>query len=474
MRIRTSLFSSLLVFGVSASARAQSAEAIAGVSDSFDAAELIPSAASGLPPILSGQEPGARERGAQVPSASAATAPREWFGESAWWTWSRATGDWNGARTSLDNAGFTVSGSVITEWSDVFSGGEGKKSAYRFLLDLNVTANLEQLIDLKDGTVFVDFQTANTTTGAMFHGGFQPYSNIAIDGSITQASQAWYEQWLFDRVLRIKVGKVDANTEFAYIPAAGGFINASAGFTPTIFALPTYPNASTSLNAFVYPTEHIYIGAGVYDGATTVDGVQTGAYGPATFFSDDSSDDWFLIAEAGVTLESLGAWSDVRAGVGAWWHSGDFTSFSGDSVDGAGGFYALAEARVWTSAEGEGAVGADPDCECGRGLFVFAQYGYTNDAVCDVSQQFGIGATLIGSLFNRENDSTGAYVSLVDFTNDPAAGFGANETSIELFYDIAVTPALHIKPDLQWFVNPSGDASMNDAVVGTLRFIIVF
>ena len=42
-------------------------KALAGVSDSFDAAELIPAAASAFEPILSGQDPGGRERGAAVP-----------------------------------------------------------------------------------------------------------------------------------------------------------------------------------------------------------------------------------------------------------------------------------------------------------------------------------------------------------------------------------------------------------------------
>jgi hypothetical protein len=63
------------------------------------------------------------------------------------------------------------------------------------LLDLNLTVELEKLVGLKGGTVFADFQNADTGVGALVHGGFQPYSNIAIDGSITQLSQLWYEQW---------------------------------------------------------------------------------------------------------------------------------------------------------------------------------------------------------------------------------------------------------------------------------------
>ncbi len=474
--LHASLLASLLAACTAHSAFAQDGEIVddddlAGVSDTFDAAELIPAAAaSAFPPILSGQEPGARERGAAVPVAPAADLPREWFGVSDWWTWSRATGDWSGARTTLDDAGIVFEGSLISEWSDVFRGGTANNSSFRYLLDLNLTLELETLIGLKGGSVFLDFQNADTGNGALFHGAFQPYSNIAIDGSITQLSQAWYEQWLFEDVVRIKLGKVDANTEFAYIPAAGGFINASAGFTPTIFALPTYPNASTSFNAFVYPSESTYIGAGIYDGATAVDGVPTGSRGPSTFFSDDVSDDWFFIAETGVTFEDFGPVHDFRAGLGGWWHTGDFTTFSGGNEDGAGGLYALAEARVWGPELNE----AEECCECCRGLFLFAQCGFANDAVSTVTQQFGGGLSLIGTFAGRDDDSAGVYISYVDFTNDPAAGFGASETSIELFYDFALTPALHLKPDLQYFINPGGDSSIENAFVGTLRLTLVF
>ncbi len=465
-----SILAAALVLSSSSGALAQDAGNVVLGGESSDVAELIPATSAGLPPILSGQEPGARERGATSEPAAAVDSAREWFTASPWWTWQRATGDWDGARNALDDAGIAFAGSLISEWSDVFRGGIDQKSAFRFLLDLNLSLDLSKLAGIEGGSVFLDFQTADAGSGAQFYGEFQTYSNIAIDGSITQLSQAYYEQWLFDRALRVKVGKVDANTEFAYIASAGGFINASSGFTPTIFALPTYPNASTSVNLFVYPSEHTYLGAGVYDGATAVDGVPTGSRGPSTFFSDDESDDWFFIAEAGVTLESFGSMNDARAAVGGWWHTGDFTAFSGGNEDGAGGFYALAEARVW----GPQAEESDAACPCCDGLFVFAQYGWAQDAVSVATQQIGGGVTLVGTFASRENDSTGLYISYVDFTNDASGLYGASETSFELFYDIALTPSVHLKPDLQYFVNPGLDASTDDALVGTLRLTIVF
>lgn len=442
---------------------------LAGAGDVADVAELIPSAASGIPPILPGQEAGAHQKPKPAGDAAATgDAPREWFGGAPWWEWSTMTGDWAGARTGLSEAGIDFAGSAVTEWSDVFSGGEADRSAFRFLLDLNATFDLGVLAGLEGGSVFIDFQTGDTGVGAQFHGGFQAYSNIAIEGSITQVSQLWYEQWLFDELLRVKVGKVDANAEFAAIAPAAGFINASAGFSPAIFALPTYPNPATSVNLFVYPCDEFYAGAGLYDGATAVDGVPTGSRGPAGFFNDDDSDDWFGIAEAGLLFDAVGPMNSVRIAVGGWWHSGEFTRWDGGIEDGTAGFYALAEGRFWTPA------GVDlADDEDGRGLWGFLQYGAANEDVSTVAQQFGGGVSLTGTLPGRDADSAGVYLSLVDFSGDPAAGFTDDEFSIEFFYDIEVTPWFHVKPDIQWFQNPGGGAT-EDALVGTLRCIITF
>lgn len=451
--------------------------AIAGVGDAFDAAELVPAASGALPPVLSGQEQGARSSAASDAAAPAEGA-REWFGAAPWAAWSRSTGDWSGARTALEDLGIDFNGSLVSEWSRFLEGSTGGDSAFRFLLDLNATVDLALLAGLEGATVFADFQTADTGVGDVYNGGYVAYSNIAIGGSITQLSQLWWEQWLLDRAVRVKIGKVDANAEFAFLPAAGGFINSSAGFTPTIFAFPTYPNPATAANLFVYPADAVYVGFGLYDGASAVDGVPTGSRGPATFFSDDASDDWFLIAEAGIALEE-GAHAGLRAGIGAWWHTGDFTTFAGGSQDGTGGVYGIAQARLWNPrpwnprpwSESAGAADADDD---GLGLWLFGQYGLADDEVSDVRQHFGVGLSLAGTFAGREGDSCGVYLSVVDFTDAPAAGFDASETALELFYDIEVTPWLHVKPDLQWYFDPSGSSAAEDSLVGTLRCTILF
>lgn len=432
-------------------------DGLATAPDSADVAELIPATASGLPPVLPGQEPGARSRPGVSPDPEGTVPPGGW---------ERATGDWGGTRAKLEELGIVIDGSLVTEWSRASDGGTDSGGILRHLLDINATLDLPRLIGLEGAEVFIDFQTAGAWGDPDAWVGFQPYSNIAIDGSITQISQLWYEQWIVGDAVRMKIGKVDANSEFAYIGAAGRFINASAGFTPAIFALPTYPNPAMSVNLFVYPTEDWYIGAGVYDGAAAVDGVDTGARGPAGFFSSSGSNDWFVIGEAGVTLDRLGALDRTRIAVGGWWHSGQFTDDAGGTQDGTAGAYALAEARAWRP------DGADADEDDTRGLWVFLQFGAADDGVNAVRRQYGAGVSLEGTLPTRDADSLGLYMSLLDLDGDAAGGSASDELAIELFYDIEITPCVHLKPDIQWFTGAGGTGG--DSFAGTLRCTIAF
>ena len=94
--------------------------------------------------------------------------------------------------------------------------------------------------------------------------------------------------------MRIKFGKVDASSEVAYVEHASVMLNSSFGVSPTIFALPTYPDPATSLNFFWEPQDWASWGIGLYDGEGLI-GVPTGARPFRTAFLGGSN--VFLISE---------------------------------------------------------------------------------------------------------------------------------------------------------------------------------
>lgn len=420
----------------------------------------------GGPLTLPGQEPGERERPEPEPAAPSETDPskREWFGGLSWWEWSRATGDWGGARTALEDRGLSFGASYMFDYVGAWSGGVSGKSTLARLFDLNATLDFDKAFGIKGGSLFVDFQVMAGNSPTRRVGDFQSTSNIESAESRNQVSELWYEQWLFDNVLRLKAGKIDGNKEFDFLSNAGEFLNASAGLTATSAFLPCYPDPATGVVAFVYPTEKWYVGFGFFDGSV-VDGVRTGERGPATFFEDDLSDAFFYTGETGVTFD-LGFIRDLRLAAGVWHQEGEFAEFNGGTEDGTTGFYAIAEGQLWKK---------DPNnADDERGLSAFLRYGHADEDVLDAANSFGGGLALTGTFEGRDADSAGVFVNWVDLSDEDGAGYESDETVIELYYRISITPFVHVVPDLQFVFDPSGSEDVGDAVVGSLRVSIDF
>lgn len=370
---------------------------------------------------------------------------------------------WESITTKASDKGLSLAGEYIYEYTNVLDGGVKSGGSDRNLFVFDAELDLEKLFALKGATVFAQFQHASRERGGtMDTGDIQAFSNLEVERSLDALYELWFQQVLADGKVRIKVGKVDANTEFNYVDAAGGFANSSAGFSPTIFAFPTYPNPAMSVNVFATLVENdgsaFTLGYGFFDGSSAVDEEETGRRGPSTFFSDDASNDYFHILQGEQTWENLGSLGEGRLSFGGWYHTGRFETFSGGSDAGAFGLFATAEQRLTKrSADSDG------------GLFAFAQYGSADENVSEIAQHIAAGLVTEGTFANRENDSAGIYVTYVDLSDDSAAGFAKNECTFDAYYNIQLNEHLAVQPELQYILNPSGSATVNDALVGGVR-----
>lgn len=416
---------------------------------------------------------GPRERPAAEAPAPATTTeePPEWIGGKPWWEWSRMTGNWGGLRTRLEDSGLTFSGSYTLNWSSVWSGGEHNRASTRSLLDFNLTFDTKPLLGIEGGTAFVDFISTDMR-GLDDPGDLNRFDGFATDKNDDELAEFWYEQYFFDKLLRIKLGKIDANTEFAFVDGGGDFTHGDSGVTPTILNLPTYPDPSVGISAFVYPAERFYAGIGFFDGAAG-DGLRTGGHGFRTAFSDDKSSDWFFIGEAGLTWSECCQLGAGRVGAGVWHHTGDFARFDGgNESDGSTGFYCVLDQQLLR--RGESVPEGQEDPNEGKGLFAFGQFGWADEDIAEICCHIGGGLTLRGTFAGRDEDAAGLYVSWADFSDSPGAGLPADQISLELFYKCTCTPACSIKPTLSYVTNPSSDPSIDDAVVGLVQFVVNF
>ncbi len=376
-------------------------------------------------------------------------------------SWRHATGDWGGLRSMLEEHGLLAEASMISDASWLAAGGRNPDSgAVRGLLDLTLTVDTERALGLDGGELFVDFLLQRGRDGSLDTGDLQVYSNIDSEDR-TQLAQLWYEQSLLEDRLRVKLGKIDANSDFAFVEQGFRFIHSSFGFSPTVLGMPSYPDSAFGGLAYARPGGGTYLGAGVFDGATQA-GRPTGPRGPSTLFGDPS--DLFLIGEAGIGWRRDAGNRQGRLGIGGWRRTGDFARFDGGDEDGTAGFYVVFDQLF---------LGSDRDDD-DRDLGVFVQYGWADPQLSPIEHHVGAGLSFVGPLSGRPRDAAGVGISYAGLSEAPGAGLrGGSEIAAELFYSFEITPFLHLKPDLQWIRNPGG-VGADDAWVVTLRSSITF
>jgi carbohydrate-selective porin OprB len=288
----------------------------------------------------------------------------------------------------------------------------------------------------------------------------QVVDNLTADGR-TQLAELWYQQSLWDDRVRIRVGKINANGDFAATANGVSFLNSSMGISPTVLAIPKYPDPALGAQVWVEPNEHLYLGAGIFDGATQA-GITTGDHAPTTLFGAPS--DLFYIGEAGLKWNLPGGTLHGRAGVGGWHHTGDFARFDGSVDHGASGFYVVVDQAVWRE--------HPDDKEDGQGIGAFFQFGWADENVSPIAEHIGAGAIWTGAIPTRDADVIGLGVTCVVLSGKPGSGFDrSTETAIEWFYKYHLTPWAIIQPDLQYVINPGGLSTRDDSLVAMLRVV---
>lgn len=370
------------------------------------------------------------------------------------------TGDWGGVRGALADHGVTIELSAILEANRVLGGGLSRKTTGHALYDLNVAFDLGRLIGLDDGVVAFDAYATDGHNPSEDVGDLQSFSDISAD-EVAQIGEVYYEQWFFDHAARVKLGKMDANSEFASPSVMGEGFHSAAAYSPTAFTMVTYPNPSTGALFGCSFDDDLSAKIAVLDGAAAR-GVATGSNGPSTLFGSPA--DLFWIAQVEQRWK-LG--DDERAGgavLGAWQHTGgDFVTVDGDEKNSTAGFYAAFDQELAREDRGDSV----------SSTLGVLQFGWADGEIAPVDLHVGAGVTFNGFRERRPDDAIGFYGSWVRFGDDPAFTAGS-ETAIEFFYKCACTPNVTVRPDLQYVLNPGGDETVDHASVFSVRVELSF
>jgi len=343
-------------------------------------------------------------------------------------TWPHLTGDWGGLRTRLDLAGFELDPGYTVETATIISERlPTRRTAVGGLLDL--TAGLRGDSVGLDGGKLVTVAQLRHGIGATEAGvgDIQTVSNIGAP-ELVQLSGLWYRHRFADDRLWFKIGKQDANLDFAALETGAEMIQSSFGLPPLI-PLPTYPDPGWGVVIAAVPIAPLTIEVGAYEAAPVGDKwLPTGLRGG-------------VIGLAEATLHTSALFGEGHGGsvhVGGWGRSEDGTTTPGWGV------WAMLEQPVWARGE--------------RFIAPFAQWA--------VSFGEGRGGTYLGGgLLGhglwavRPDDTVALGVARLDQ--------GSAETAVEAMYKLPLLTSTSLTIDVQYVHQPSGRAG--EAIVGLLR-----
>jgi porin len=259
--------------------------------------------------------------------------------------------------------------------------------------------------------------------------------------------------------LRFKLGKQDANTDFAVTYYGSDFINSSFGFPPNI-PMPSYPDPALAAAAFTEPSAWFAAGAGIYDGDANggTSGLDTALDGEGGSFS--------ILEFSLLPGPSRKAGHGGTYRFGAWHHSARVKEIAAGPAAGSKsnnhGLYAIFDQPLWHEEKSNV-----------EGLGAFFQFSWTPDDRNELGLYYGGGLSYRGLFDERNEDVTGIGFASARLGDEYRDAFGGTqETAVELFYRFQWAPWLSLQPDLQWIVNPGGDES--NALAAGARFMVLF
>ena len=389
-----------------------------------------------------------------------------------------------GDRNALAEHGVTADPFLIVDYSKNFMGGVNTRSDnFRERFNLPITLDTERLFGWHGGTFVAVYQLQHGQNAShQLTGDAQNFSFATDADGRSQLGQLWYQQKLFNDVLRLRAGKLEGNADFDALDNDQDFMNNTFQTSPTLGLLPSFPETGAGVQLFFEPEGGYYAGAGVFDGSGAR-GVHTGEYGPRHFF--DRPDDLFYIGETGLRYKlPVGKRKFAgRVGLGAWYDTNHFARLDGKgNAVGTYGVYALFDQLLWkpfrqrpVPAGPPGANGSEkPEEETyPGGIAMSASLGWADPLVNPIDANVLAALTWTGLLPNRPIDELGWGATYAHFSK-AADTRDDYELALEIFYRIRFTQWISLKPDLQYIIHPSGSGGLaepvrNNALVATLR-----
>lgn len=393
-------------------------------------------------------------------------------------------GDWNGERTRLHEQGVDFQLTYVNELAYNTQGGDEHKGTYSDQLMIDTNFDLQKLLGWQGASFRMTFTNRNgeNLTAEAGTNTLLAAQEIYGYGSVTRLVQFYYQQALLDDRLVVKLGR---------LPMSGDVFPFSCKFQNLTFC-GTVPGYITP-NWFTWPVSQW--GATAAAKLTDEWSVNTALYQVNPSFTKNSQGLNFGSPSGTTGYLAVGelAWTPTINGlpgsyrVGVWRNTGDFSDVyedvngrpigvTGDAPvqhDEASGYYALVQQQVYR----------DPG-DSARGINLFANFIQSDRDVSYVERVLHVGTFISGPFAARPQDEIGLAIGRLEVNGKSAKrvrqqnGYtqpaGDTEYPMELYYGVSVTPALTLRPNVQYVVNPGGMSGDKSVVVFGLKTEVSF
>lgn len=390
----------------------------------------------------------------------------------------------------LTPAGVTPTASYNGDIADNLSGGRRRGVAYSGTLHIQLGLDLDQLAGLSGLSAYVDGLWINGGQPSKRVGDAQSVSSLGAPPAL-RVYEAWLQYNTPDKRASLLAGRYDLNTEFYRLLSAGVLLNGSFGIGAELaqsgFGAPSiYPDTSLAVRAAFKPTPNTIVRAAILD-AAPLDQI----HGTPRPFNPHNGA--LLITEATLYAPQATAPADSQGfavgrvanptpydskmSMGAWYYTGDFSTFDTAGPTGAvnrhhgqAGGYLLLDRLLHQST-------VHPDLR----LTGFLQLGFAQPIVSRFATYLGAGLVLSGFLPSRTADQLAFGMAMarngspyVAAQRKAGSPVNAAETALELCYLAQIKSWLTMEPDVQYVIHPNTDPGLQNATVAQLRFVMTY
>lgn len=419
-------------------------------------------------------------------AAEKAPAAKADFEGGDWWQWKKMTGNWGGARTALADVGITFDIDVTQILQGNAHGGADTKNGIRYSGsgDLTLTIDTGKLGLWPGGIFLLNAEPKwgdgiNSKVGALSPVNLDAIKPGTGEGCMFTLSEYIYEQVLFEGKLILIAGKLDGSRAFDRNVFANDertqFTNAA--LRNNLVIPPFLPYTNMGVGAIVNPLDWLSIVTAAADseGRAKTTGFETAFHGPTHTT---------VIHEWDVKVKPFDLPGNQR--VGFVWSSMERNHLQPISpfketgpllmkVFGPQFMNALKPYLPYNTSPDSTAIYYNFDQylytekeDPTQGVGLFGRFGWTKQDVMPLAHDYSIGVGGKGVIPHRDNDTFGVGYYFLDLSNDLPSNYHS-EQGIECYYNIEITPWLHLTPDIQIITNPGGTDDNDVSFVYGLR-----